>query len=82
MLTHAHHQAVVVDAVEERFQVNVHHPVPSLSDGGLGVAHRLVSVAPRPKAVAVRVEVRLPLALDYLCQRLLDKAVYHRGDAQ
>lgn len=46
------------------------------------MAHRLVCVAPRPKAIAVLVEVRLPLALDDLGQRLLDESVRHRRDAK
>ena len=59
MLTHANHETVVVDAVEKHLLVDVHHPAVPLSDGGLAVAHRLMSVAPGPKAVAVGVEVRL-----------------------
>ena len=82
VLAHANHQAVVVDAVEERFQIDVHHPAVSLSDRGLGVAHRLVCVAPGPKAVAVGVEVAVPLALDDLRQRLLDESVRYRRDAK
>ncbi len=48
----------------------------------MGMTHRLMGVAPRPKAVAVGVEVGLPLALDYLGQCLLDKAVYYRRYAK
>lgn len=77
MLSHANHESVVVDAVEERLQVNVHHPAVPLSDRGLGVAHRLVCIAPGPKAVAVGVEVRLPVSLHHLRDGLLDKPVRH-----
>jgi hypothetical protein len=48
----------------------------------LGVAHRLVSVAPRPKTVAVGVEVAVPLLLHHLGHSLLDEPVHHGGDAQ
>jgi predicted GNAT family acetyltransferase len=82
VLAHAGHQAVVVDAVEERLQVDVHHPAVPLSDRGLGMAQRLVGAALGPKAVAVGVKVGLPLALYDLGQRLLDEPVDHRGDAQ
>ena len=53
-----------------------------MSDRGLGVAHRLVSVAPRSKAVAVGVEVGFPVSLHHLCDGLLDEPVHHSGDAQ
>ena len=82
MLAHANHETVVVDAVEERLQINVHYPAVSLSDSGLCVAHRLVCVAPRPKAVAVCVEVSFPVALDDLGQRLLDESVRYRGNTK
>ena len=36
MLANANHQAVVVDAVEELLQIDIHHPAVSLSDRGLG----------------------------------------------
>ena len=39
-------------------------------------------IAPRPEAVAVRMKVGVPLALDDLSQRLLDKSVRHRRYAQ
>ena len=82
MLAQAHHQAVMVDAVKECLQVNVHHPAVSFLDRGLGVAHRLLSVAPGPKAVAVGVEVAVPLALDDLSNGLLDESIRHGRDAQ
>ena len=82
VLAHANHESVVVDAIEERLQIDVHHPAVSLSDRGLGVAHRLVCVAPGPEAVAVRVEVRLPVSLHHLRDALLDEPVHHGGDAQ
>ena len=72
----------MVDTVEERLQVNVHHPAVSLSNRGLGVTHCLVSVAPRPKAVAVWMEVRFPASLHHLCDGLLDEPIHHGGDAK
>lgn len=75
-------EAVVVDSVEERLQVYVHHPAVSFTDSGLRVAHSLVGIAPWPKAVAVGVKVRLPLLLHHLGHSFLDEPIHHRGDAQ
>jgi hypothetical protein len=52
-----------------------------LSDGGLGMAHGLVSIASWPKAVAIGVEVRLSVLLHHLGYSLLNEPIYHRGDA-
>ena len=46
------------------------------------VTHGLVSIASWPKAIAVSVEVGVPLALDDLRQRLLDESVRHCRDAE
>ena len=48
----------------------------------MGVAHRLVSVAPWPEAVAVGVEVRFPASLHHLRDGLLDEPIHHGGDAK
>lgn len=54
----------------------------AFSDRGLGVAHRLMCIAPGPKTVAVGVEVRLPVLLHHLCDGLLDQSVRHRRYAK
>lgn len=72
------HQPVVVDAVEERFQVEVNHPAVPGAHVGLQLAHGLVGRSLRSKAVAARVEVGFPLLLNDLSNGLLDEPVQHR----
>ena len=50
------HKDVVVDFVEERFQVDVHHPVFTGFYVALGSTHGIVRTAIRPEAVAMLAE--------------------------
>src|SRR3954453_9072082 len=52
----------------------------ALGDIGLRLRHRLLGRAPRPEAVAVLAERRVPQRLKPLQHRLLDHAVYGRTD--
>ena len=76
------HQPIVVDPVEKRFQVNVHHPAPSLSDIRLYLLERLVRRAARPESVARWVKVWLPLLLHHLRNGLLNEPIQHRWNPQ
>lgn len=63
MLLDAHHQPIVIDSVEERFEVDIYHSVATSLDFGLRVRHGLVSRASRAKAAALWVKVRFPFVL-------------------
>jgi len=46
------HEHIVVDAIEELFQIDVHHPAPATLHVALRLTHRVMRPTPRPKAVA------------------------------
>ena len=76
------HQHVVVDAVEERFQVHIHHhPLPVL-DVLLRLAHGIVCAAPGSETVAVFREGGVEHRLKHLQDALLKKPVEHGWDAK
>ena len=50
---HAPHEQVVMDSVEELYQVDIHDPAPTTRHVALRVTHRLMRAPPRPKVVAV-----------------------------
>src|SRR5262249_6223583 len=76
------HQPVLVDPVEELFQVNVHDPVVAFSDKCLCLGHSLMGGSARSKPVAVLGERRVPAFLQDLQQRLLDQAIDNARDAE
>src|SRR5277367_3290289 len=72
------HQDVVVDPVEELFQIDIHHDGVAGRDICLRPFHRLMCRAPRPEAEARLGERSVPVRLQHLHHRLLDQAVEHR----
>ncbi|MGF6433309.1 hypothetical protein ABIE91_008529 [Bradyrhizobium elkanii] len=76
------HQDVVVDPVEELFQVDVHDDGVPGRDIRLRPFHRLMRRAGRPEAEARLGERPIPIRLQHLHHRLLDDAVEHRRDAE
>ena len=71
-LGHQPHQDVVVDPVEELLQVDVHDKAVAGRDVRLRLFHGLMRRAPRPEAVAVLGERRIPLFLKNLQHGLLN----------
>ena len=69
------HQAVVIDSVEEFFEIKVDHDAVALGDVLLRLGHRLMGGSPRPEAVAVLGECWVPPLLENLQQGLLDQSV-------
>jgi site-specific DNA recombinase len=69
------HQAIVIDSVEEFFEIKIDHDVVALGDVSLRLGHRLVGRSPRSEAVAVLGERRVPPLLKDLQQGLLDQSV-------
>ena len=76
------HQSVVVDPVEKLRQVDIDNELMAFGDIGLRLRHRLVGRAPRPEAVAVLAERRVPQRLEPLQHRLLNHAVNHGWNAE
>lgn len=75
-------QAVVVDPIEETFEVDVHDPGVALADVLLGSPDGLVGVAARPEAIAVVRKRGLPERAQDLSDRLLDDAIEDRRNTQ
>ena len=78
----ASHQSVLVDTVEEFFEVDVNHDTVALSNIRLCLSHRLMGRAPRAEPVAVFGKRRVPLRLKNLQHGLLDQSVDDTGDAE
>ena len=76
------HQLVVVDPVEELFQIEINHPAAACGDVLLRLGYRLMCRASGPEPVTVFGKLRVPPALQDLHHRLLHHAVQHRRDAQ
>src|SRR5665213_427145 len=76
------HQDVMVDPVEELFQVDIHDDGVSGRNIRLRPLHRLMRRALRPEAEARLRERRVPAGLQHLHYRLLDQAVEHRRNAE
>src|SRR5439155_369100 len=79
----ARHQAVVIDSIEELFEININYDAVAFSDIALRLGYRLMGRASRPEAVAVLGERWVPTLLQNLQQRLLDQSVddtRHAGD--
>ncbi len=69
------HQAVMVDPVEEFFEIKVNDEAVALSNVSLRLGHCLMGGAPRSEAVAVLGKRRVPPLLENLQQGLLDQSV-------
>jgi hypothetical protein len=76
------HQALMVDAVEELRQVNVHHRLTSGLQMRLGFGDRRGGAAVAAKTVAARMEGRLEDRLQNLDHGLLRHPVHHVGNAE
>ena len=79
---HQAHQHVVIDSIEELLQVDVHDPAMARGNMLLRARHRLMGRAVRPEAEAVLGERRVPVHLQDLQHRLLDKAVEYRRNTE
>src|SRR5690625_4398997 len=78
MTPQTHHQHVVIDPVEELFQVHVHHPTFPFLNVTARHLHGVSGTASGSIPVAVFAEERIEVGLQHLQQRLLDKTVQHR----
>src|SRR5215471_8524777 len=76
------HQFVVIDSIEEFLQIELHDPAVACSDVLLRLRHCLMSRATRPEAVVAVGERRVPLPLQNLRHRLLDKSVQRGRNAE
>src|SRR5450759_4079092 len=75
------HQSVVIDSIEELFQIEINHPSVTLRDVLLRLTHGVMRRSTRSKPVAVLGKRRVPSLLQNLHHRLLDKAIQHGWDA-
>jgi hypothetical protein len=69
------HQAVVIDSIEELFEIETNYYAVAFSDIALRLGYRLMGRASRPEAVAVLGEGWVPTLLQNLQQCLLDQSV-------
>jgi hypothetical protein len=76
------HEAVVIDPVEEFFEIKIDHDVVAFGDVSLRLSHRLAGGSPRSEAIAVLGERWIPALLENLQQGLLDQSVDDAGDAE
>src|SRR5229473_3564827 len=76
------HQFVMIDSIEEFFQIEVDHPSVALRDVLLRLSHGVMRRPTRSEPIAVLGERRIPSPLQNLHHRLLDKAVQHGWDAK
>src|SRR5215475_4836927 len=76
------HQFVMIDPIEEFFQIEIDHPAVACSDILLRLSHGLMRRPTRSEPIAVLGERRIPSPLQDLHHRLLDKAVQHGWDAK
>jgi hypothetical protein len=76
------HQLVMIDSIKELFQIEINAPAVAFGDILLRLGHRLMSRSSRSKTIAVVGEGRVPLPLQHLHHRLLDKPIQHRWDGQ
>jgi hypothetical protein len=73
---------VVINSVEKFRQIYIDDEPIAVGDIGLRLRHRLLGRAPRPEAVAVLAERRVPQRLKPLQHRLLNHAVDHGWNAE
>ena len=76
------HQFVVIDSIEKFLQIEINHPAVARGNVLLCLGHRLMRRSSRSKTVAVVGERRVPLPLQNLHHRLLDKSIQHRWDTK
>jgi hypothetical protein len=76
------HQHVVVHAIEEFLQINVHDDVPSTGHELFGLRQRIVCAASGSESVARLREGRIEDAFQHLQHRLLNQPIHNRGNAQ
>ena len=74
-MRHAGHQQVMVDSIEEFFQIDVHDIVVALGNVRLGLGYCLMGRASRSESIAVLGKRRVPPLLQHLQHRLLDQSV-------
>src|SRR5690606_26165712 len=75
-------QDVVVDAVEELFQVHDRHDTAARLDVRLRGKYRVLRTPSRPEAVTMLAEGGIQQGLQHLQQRLLNQPVRYRRDTQ
>ena len=66
-------RVVVIDSVEELFEIEIDHEVVAVGDVTLRLSHRLMGGAPRSKAVTVLGKRRVPPLLENLQHSLLNQ---------
>jgi site-specific DNA recombinase len=71
------HQFVVIDSVEEFFQIEVDHPSVALRNILLRLSHGVMRRPTRSEPIAVLGERRVPLPLQNLHHRLLDETIQY-----
>src|SRR5207237_6469383 len=71
----ARHQAVMIDPVEEFFEIKINYDVVARGNVSLRLGYRLMGGASRSEAVAMLGKHRVPLLLKNLQQGLLDQSV-------
>jgi hypothetical protein len=76
------HQAVVIDSVEEFFEIEINHHAVALGDVSLCLGDRLMGGTSRSEAVTVRGERRVPPLLENLQQGLLNQPIDDTGHAE
>ena len=69
------HQFVVIDSIEELFQIEINHPAVACSDILLRLSHGLMRRPTRSEPIAVLGERRIPSPLQDLHHRLLDNCL-------
>jgi hypothetical protein len=79
---HRPHQFVVVDPIEEFLRIEIDAPAVAFGNILLRLCHCLFGGPSRSKTIAVFGKRRVPLFLQDLLHRLLDKPVQHRRDAK
>src|SRR5258705_12011124 len=76
------HQFVMIDSIEEFFQIEINHPSVALRNVLLRLSHGVMRRPTRSEPIAVLGERRIPSPLQNLHLRLLDKAVQPGWDAK
>src|SRR5215471_14389083 len=76
------HQFVVMDSIEKFFQIKIHNPAVTRSDILLRLRHGLISRPTRPETITAVRKRLVPLPLQNLHHRLLDKSIQRGRDGQ
>jgi site-specific DNA recombinase len=76
------HQFVMIDSIEELFQIKINHPAVACSNILLRLSHRMMCGSTRSKPIAVLGKRRVPSPLQNLHHRLLDEAIQHGWHGQ